>query len=59
MKDYVAFVRGALLVDDDAIYEQADADVAEPTPAAASTKRIRVVSKPGKPNRRRRFMPCS
>ena len=26
VKDYVAFVRGALLVDDDAIYEQADAD---------------------------------
>ena len=38
VKDYVAFVRGALLVDDDAIYEQADADVAEPAPAAASDK---------------------
>ena len=34
VKDYVAFVRGTLLVDADAIYEQADADVAEPTPAA-------------------------
>ena len=34
VKDYVAFVRGALLVDDDAIYEQADADVAEPAPAS-------------------------
>lgn len=38
VKDYVAFVRGALLVDDDAIYEQADADVAEPASAAASDK---------------------
>ena len=35
VKDYVAFVRGALLVDDDAIYEQADADVAEPASAKA------------------------
>lgn len=59
VKDYVAFVRGALLVDDDAIYEQADADVASRLRLPLRTKRIRVVSKPGKPNRRRRFMPCS
>ena len=37
VKDYVAFVRGALLVDDDAIYEQADADVAEPASAAGQS----------------------
>lgn len=59
VKDYVAFVRGTLLVDDDAIYEQADADVAEPAPAAASDKADKGSVKPGKPNRRRRFMPCS
>ena len=48
VKDYVAFVRGALLVDDDAIYEQADADVAEPASAAASDKADKGSVKTGK-----------
>ena len=38
VKDYVAFVRGALLVDDDAIYEQADADAASDKADKGSVK---------------------
>lgn len=57
VKDYVAFVRGALLVDDDAIYEQADADVAEPTPAAdtASDKADKGSVKTGKAKQEKTF----
>lgn len=57
VKDYVAFVRGALLVDDDAIYEQADADVAEPTPAAdtASDKADKGSVKTGKAEQEKTF----
>ena len=53
VKDYVAFVRGALLVDDDAIYEQADADVAEP--AAASDKADKGSVKTGKAKQEKTF----
>lgn len=57
VKDYVAFVRGTLLVDDDAIYEQADADVAEPTPAAdtASDKADKGSVKTGKAKQEKTF----
>lgn len=57
VKDYVAFVRGALFVDDDAIYEQADADVAEPTPAAdtASDKADKGSVKTGKAKQEKTF----
>ena len=55
VKDYVAFVRGTLLVDDDAIYEQADADVAEPAPAAASDKADKGRVKTGKANQEKTF----
>lgn len=57
VKDYVAFVRGTLLVDDDAIYEQADADVAEPTPAAdtASDKADKGSVKTGKAKQEKMF----
>ena len=55
VKDYVAFVRGALLVDDDAIYEQADADVAEPAPAAASDKAGKGSVKTGKAKQEKTF----
>ena len=53
VKDYVAFVRGTLLVDDDAIYEQADADVAEP--AAASDKADKGSVKTGKAKQEKTF----
>lgn len=57
VKDYVAFVRGTLLVDDDAIYEQADADVAEPAPAAdtASDKADKGSVKTGKAKQEKTF----
>ena len=55
VKDYVAFVRGALLVDDDAIYEQADADVAEPASAAASDKADKGCVKTGKAEQENTF----
>ena len=55
VKDYVAFVRGALLVDDDAIYEQADADVAEPASAAASDKADKGSGKTGKAEQEKTF----
>ena len=55
VKDYVAFVRGALLVDDDAIYEQADADVAEPASAAASDKADKGSVKTGKAEQEKTF----
>ena len=55
VKDYVAFVRGALLVDDDAIYEQADADVAEPPPPAASDKADKGSVKTGKAEQEKTF----
>ena len=55
VKDYVAFVRGALLVDDDAIYEQADADVAEPASAAASDKADKASVKTGKAEQEKTF----
>ena len=55
VKDYVAFVRGALLVDDDAIYEQADADVAEPAPAAASDAADKGSVKTGKAEQEKTF----
>lgn len=55
VKDYVAFVRGTLLVDDDAIYEQADADVAEPAPAAASDKADKDSVKTGKAKQEKTF----
>lgn len=56
VKDYVAFVRGALLVDDDAIYEQADADVAEPASAAASDKADKGSVKTGKAEQEKTFL---
>lgn len=55
VKDYVAFVRGTLLVDDDAIYEQADADVAEPAPATASDKADKGSVKTGKAKQEKTF----
>ena len=55
VKDYVAFVRGALLVDDDAIYEQADADVAEPASPAASDKADKGSVKTGKAEQEKTF----
>lgn len=55
VKDYVAFVRGTLLVDDDAIYEQADADVAEPAPAVASEKADKGSVKTGKAKQEKTF----
>lgn len=55
VKDYVAFVRGALLVDDDAIYEQADADVAEPASAAASDKADKGSVKTGEAEQEKTF----
>ena len=55
VKDYVAFVRGALLVDDDAIYEQADADVAEPASAGALGKADKGSVKTGKAEQEKTF----
>ena len=55
VKDYVAFVRGALLVDDDAMYEQADADVAEPASAAASDKADKGSVKTGEAEQEKTF----
>ena len=44
-----------LLVDDDAIYEQADADVAEPASAAASDKADKGSVKTGKAEQEKTF----